>query len=1248
MKKVTLITIITIILIVFCFFIHNDCIAAGKTWTADTDGSWEELSNWAPAGVPAASDDVVIPSMGIDPAAVSPVVIASLQIEDGAGFTCDADLSVSGDININGFLSHNSGIVNLTGNNKIVGGSGIIQLNSLNISGVYTMEGDLTITNDLTISGTLTASSYVLEAGGAVDISGSFIQKNTGLLSLSGPNLDITGTVEVYDLNISGYCSMTGNLTIGGALDTSAGSITQTDSGTVSLTGIDKIAGGGVGDNISNLVITGLYTLNGDLSITNDLTSSGTLTVEGYLLEVGGNLTVSGELSSNGALNLTGAGKNLAGAGVITIEDLNIEGSCTLGRNLTVNGILNVNVSGSFNLSNNSRILILSGMESPLINSGTFICGNSTVTYTGIGEVTIADKSNNVEYYDLKIDNAAQTSAIGTVLVQRDFIINAGKLTVQAASNITVTRDITVNGSFSNNASSNIYIERNMTISNSGIYIPGSGNLKFNSGANQVLADNNSAVNNLGNVIVEKNSTMVTATTSLRFDKLTVSSGAVFAHNTGSKSITFAYGSGNGAFVDGTLSINGQSIDTCVTLQSNSQGSQWYLTKNGTVSLNFVNINDCNASGAITAVDSMSSSDNNINVTIISNTYEFQTSGINNWGTAGNWSKNEVPSTNLSRVVIDIANTAVTTGSDYTIGELILGTIASNVTLILGGNIIIDDAVGNNGNLSVGSSGVFDISANNLSIDGSITNSGIIACTAGAITLNGNGKNLSANSTTLLNNLIINGYYTLSGTSLSVAGGITVNSGKKFDLGSGTLAVQGNIVNNGALVSSGDSTIKLSGVDKTLGTNLSFSNVIFSGTYTLTGNITVSKSLIVNAGSVLNIGSNKIIASNGTISNSGLITRTGEGNIIYKTSVSQFTDSSGNVKTTMNMMDDLCYITLEDANVNINGTEADSVNVTITNTSTKDSETVVLTETSPDSGIFRNKTGIPFAAAETGSVNNGKIEVLGVNKIKVEYADSWDSTDCSNAEVQVTGGRPVVIIDPKNGGEASAADDPLTKIIIPAGITDKTIEYNIEKIDIPPADKDSSSGQKMVVSYEIKGKEVSSGVQLIKVNKPFKLLFHRNKNSIVSGYKAASELSSSNFAMGYWNGLHWVPIGSKVTDDGTNILVEANVTLFGKYAIITTSGITISVAPNPFTPMSSNSMFNKIVFSFDNSSSEEAEIKIWDLTGMLVKTLRSTGSITSWDGISDTKGSVVESGIYIYQLKVGGKVSRKGTIVVAK
>lgn len=91
--------------------------------------------------------------------------------------------------------------------------------------------------------------------------------------------------------------------------------------------------------------------------------------------------------------------------------------------------------------------------------------------------------------------------------------------------------------------------------------------------------------------------------------------------------------------------------------------------------------------------------------------------------------------------------------------------------------------------------------------------------------------------------------------------------------------------------------------------------------------------------------------------------------------------------------------------------------------------------------------------------------------------------------------------------------------------------------------------------------------------------------------------------------------------------------------------------PNPFTPLSGNPDFNRVVFPARVIEGVEGEftVLIFNINGILVRELKSVEPGTrdlEWDG-KDEVGNFVESGVYVYQIQVGESFDT-GTIIVAK
>jgi hypothetical protein len=90
--------------------------------------------------------------------------------------------------------------------------------------------------------------------------------------------------------------------------------------------------------------------------------------------------------------------------------------------------------------------------------------------------------------------------------------------------------------------------------------------------------------------------------------------------------------------------------------------------------------------------------------------------------------------------------------------------------------------------------------------------------------------------------------------------------------------------------------------------------------------------------------------------------------------------------------------------------------------------------------------------------------------------------------------------------------------------------------------------------------------------------------------------------------------------------------------------------PNPFTPLSSNPEFNRVIFPARAIEGGEGEfsVLIFDINGVLVRELKAEPGVREleWDG-KDEAGEIVESGVYVYQIQLGESF-KTGTVIVAK
>ena len=237
------------------------------------------------------------------------------------------------------------------------------------------------------------------------------------------------------------------------------------------------------------------------------------------------------------------------------------------------------------------------------------------------------------------------------------------------------------------------------------------------------------------------------------------------------------------------------------------------------------------------------------------------------------------------------------------------------------------------------------------------------------------------------------------------------------------------------------------------------------------------------------------------------------------------------------------------------------------------------------------------------------------------------------------------------GGEIFSLTDSLTKIVLEPNNTVVDTQFSLTKDTNPPVSAvNPTTG---IVVYDITAKDFYTGTTIESFLNTITITIHCKSPDgtyVDSGKTVLLSKATTELALAFWNGVHWIPLSSTVTVNGSDIYVSAKTFHLSKYAIVKYSptDIPTTVEPNPFTPTSTNSTFNKITISFSNNNSDIVVLKIWDRNAALVKELTINGvSSIGWDG-RNRNGEIVGSGVYIYEVRVGSDSKGRGTIVVAR
>lgn len=164
-----------------------------KTWVGTTT-AWSTTSNWCPASLPTANENVVIPDLANDPALSANISVSAINIQSGV-------------------------ILNLNGNQLTIGGA---------LTGTGTIRGSAT--SSLVVNGSTAAVLRMDQTTpGTTNILNNLTINNSGGVTLNN-------AIKVYGLVTlsSGALTSNGNLTLGATSTTAYGQIANTGSGSIS------------------------------------------------------------------------------------------------------------------------------------------------------------------------------------------------------------------------------------------------------------------------------------------------------------------------------------------------------------------------------------------------------------------------------------------------------------------------------------------------------------------------------------------------------------------------------------------------------------------------------------------------------------------------------------------------------------------------------------------------------------------------------------------------------------------------------------------------------------------------------------------------------------------------------------------------------------------------------------------------------------------------------------------------------
>ncbi len=561
-------------------------------------------------------------------------------------------------------------------------------------------------------------------------------------------------------------------------------------------------------------------------------------------------------------------GKTYTPGGNVTVDDIDINGTFTMGANP-------VTVAGTWDAT-----------------GGTFT-SSGTVTFTSGSSETI--KSNSNSFQNITFDNASGTWTLqdaldangslalttGTLDVSgSNYQINVGGSWTDSGSGVFTKRSGTVvfDGTGTLNANDAF---NNLTINTSGTITLGGaldvdGNLTLTAGTLDV-SGSNYQINIAGNWTDTGAGSFTERSGTVVFDGTgTLNSNEAFNHVTINTSGTITLGAaldvnGNLTLTAGTLDVSGSNYQINVAGNWTDSGAGVFTKRSGTVVFDgtgTLNANDAfnnvtiNTSGTITLGGAL---DIDGNLTLTAGTLDVSGSNYQ-INVAGNWTDTGAGS------FTERSGTVVFDGT----GTLNSNEAFNHVTINTSGTITLGAALDVNGNLTL-TAGTLDVSGSNYQINvaGNWTDSGagVFTKRSGTVVFDGTGT-LNANDA--FNNVTINtsGTITLGGA-LDIDGNLTLTAGTLDVSGSNyQINVGGNWTDSGSgAFTKRSGTVVFDGTG-TLNANDAFNNLTIntSGTITLGGALDIDGNLTLTAGTLDVSGSNYQINVAGNWSNAGTFT----------------------------------------------------------------------------------------------------------------------------------------------------------------------------------------------------------------------------------------------------------------------------------------------------------------------------------------------------------------------------------------
>ncbi|PKM97916.1 MAG: hypothetical protein CVU79_05945 [Elusimicrobia bacterium HGW-Elusimicrobia-3] len=264
-------------------------------------------------------------------------------------------------------------------------------------------------------------------------------------------------------------------------------------------------------------------------------------------------------------------------------------------------------------------------------------------------------------------------------------------------------------------------------------------------------------------------------------------------------------------------------------------------------------------------------------------------------------------------------------------------------------------------------------------------------------------------------------------------------------------------------------------------------------------------------------------------------------------------------------------------------------------------------------------------------------------KIKTKLNDEQVSATTLIVEVPSKAADPLRVPNYYYMSPGENPQDWAAWVKIPGKVMDKVSANNAFDITV-----EKESNPDFLASYNIK----SAGVPAADLEKDLRASDRKGVKLTIAYPQGGTGTSAAagQVAIYWFNGAEWVKLGGEIDVLTGEIYTYSRV--LGQFAVraaTLSSKFTLNkVAPRIFSPDDPSAVVNRARFYFENPGGGEVTIRIFDVTGALVRrNLESEGAnIMFWNG-RDQAGTLVKGGIYLYQVEAGEDVVT-GTVVVAK